>query len=135
MAAGLHDGFCFPPFPTEGPDGVPEELGALAARALAHPEGQQHEAPQVSQQQPEQWGHGGEQRVRSHLPGLLQLRLSTRPPRALPAGRVAVPGGEGRDTRTRTPPPALPHPIRQANRQCLPGPADTFSPRRSSLLI
>lgn len=58
----------------EGPDGVSEELGALAARALACAERQQHEAPEVPHQQPEQRGHGGQQCVRGQLPGLLQLR-------------------------------------------------------------
>lgn len=66
-------------FPTEGPDGVSEELGALEAGALEHPEGQQHETPQVSHQQRQQRGHRGQQRVCGHLPDFLQLSPSVAP--------------------------------------------------------
>lgn len=134
----MPDGLYFPPFPAEGPDGVPEELGALAAGAPARPEGEQHEALQVSHQQPELRGHSRQQRVRSLLPDLLQLRLGRLPPcGSLPAW-VATPGGRdpprdwgagGRGNTTGTHAPSLrsrPKRIRQANGQCLLGPEDTF---------
>lgn len=131
-AVGLHDGFCPSPFPTEGPAGVPEEVGALAARAPAHAEGQQHEAPAGAHQQPEQRGHSGEQRVLRHLPGLLQLSLRHPPSQVgetLPGG--AGKGGTAALKQSPLALPPLPQPIRQANGQCLRD-ADTFSLRRSS---
>ena len=147
----MHDGSCFPPFPTEGPDGVSEELGALAAGAPAHPEGQQHEAFQVSHQQPELRGHGGQQCVLSILPGLLQLRLWHLPSSwsrcwlgshrrwERPSRGWGQWGGVGSDTGAHANFPTSllspPTPIRRANGQCLLGTVDTFSPRRSSLLI
>lgn len=134
----MSDGLCFPPFPAEGPDGVPEELGALAAGAPARPEGEQHEALQVSHQQPELRGHSRQQRIRSLLPDLLQLRLGRLPPCGLTAGlgghprwerpsQGLGPGGWG-STRGRhtTSLHSRPEPIRQANGQCLLGPEDTF---------
>ena len=127
MGSWLHDGFCFPPFPMEGPDGVSEELGALASRALAHAEGQQHEAPQVSHQQPEQRGHRGEQHVRSYPPGLLQLNLQ-HPPTCGPAAgglgshpRLGRPSwGPGKEGHTHTYIPASPPPTHQTGKWAVP---------------
>lgn len=132
----MPDDLCFPPFPAEGPDGVPEELGALAAGAPACPEGEQHEALQVSHQQPELRAHSGQQHVRSLLPDLLQLRLRHLPPCGLTAGLGGHPGWErpsqglgGQGSATGTHATSLrshPEPIRQADGQCLLGLKDTF---------
>lgn len=110
----------------EGPDGISEELGTLAAQALAHPEGQQHETPQVPQQQPEQRGHGGQQRLRSHLPGLLQLSAQHLPSlwsRCWLAGRPRSESpcwGWGREGRTLASIPAFLSQTHQTGKRAVP---------------